>query len=337
MNLVVSTLLIFFVLSISGCTSADISAGISSDEPPVYRVGLLSGVDTFESAIDGFRAGMIDFGYVDGETIHYDFQVSNGDRTRMRAIAEEFVANDVDLIFTTTTAATQEAQAATKENKIPIIFTIVSDPLGSGVVADFRKPGDNVTGVTRLLAGLIGKHVLYLHEMMPELNGIWMPYQKGYPTIGFSVDAIHEAADPLNIVLIETPVNTQEDLVAEIERLSHVDELGFNAIKIAPDPLMQNKESFAALMAFAQARNLPMIANTPDQVRKGALLTYSDDIFDSGHIAALLAHKILDGATPETVPVDFVEPHLYINYQTAQTLGLNIDDSLLAQAKEIIR
>ncbi|MEM7533947.1 MAG: ABC transporter substrate-binding protein [Chloroflexota bacterium] len=324
---------ISLVLPISSCKSLNAPSNTS----PVYRVGLILSLDTLDNAVYGFQAGMIDFGYVEGQTIHYDVQRANGDRARMRSIAEQFVADEVDLIFATTTAATQEAQAATTEQKIPIVFTIVSDPIGSGVIASFREPGDNVTGVTRLLAGLIGKHILFLHEMMPTLNGIWMPYQAEYPSVELALGAAGEAVDLLDIALVETPIDSHAALVAEIERLSHVDELGFNAIKISPDPLMQSKESLATLMAFAQTHNLPLIANTPEQVREGALLTYADDIFESGHIAAALAHQILDGVDPATLSVDFVDPHLYINYQTAQTLGLAVDEGLLAQAREIIR
>lgn len=319
------------VLLVCSCVVA------SADKPTTSRIGLLAGANTFNSAMDGFRAGMTELGYIEGETISYDFQSAQGDHEQMKVIAEEFVAAEIDLIMTTTTRAAQEARTATAESQIPVVFTIVSDPVGSHVVADLRRPGGNITGATRSLSGLISKRVVLLHEIVPELKGIWLPYEEGYPNAGLTLQAVHKAADPLEIAVVETPIRSVEGLIAELERLSVLEELDFDAIKISPDPTVQNEESMAAIMAFAQAHQLPIVANTPDQVRKGALLTYSDDTYQSGYLAASLADKILQGSDPGVIPIAFIEPNLYINYQTAQTLGLAIDESLLAQAGEIIR
>jgi len=152
-----------------------------------------------------------------------------------------------------------------------------------------------------------------------------------------TLEAVHEVADPLDIAVIESPITSPQDVLAEIERFSKLDSLGFDAIKISPDPTVQNEESMAALTAFATEHNLAIVANAPDQVRNGALITYSDDTFQTGYLAASLADKILKGTDPGVIPIAFSEPNLYLNYRTAQLLGLEIDESLIAQATEIIR
>jgi len=327
-------MLTLMMLSLVGLLLA---ACVAVNTPKVYRVGFLSGSDTFKDANEGFKAGLTELGYIEGENISYDFQSADGDREKMEQIAEKFVADRVDLIFTTTTGAAQVAQAATAGTDIPVIFTIVSDPVGSGVVADLRQPGGNITGATRSLEGLISKRVIFLHQMAPDVKRLWVPYAQDYPNADFTLKAIRQASSPLEIELIETPVSTVEEVIAEIARRSETGDPGFDAIQIVPDPTIQSEASLAAIFTFASDHNLPVVANAPDQVRQGALLTYSDDNFDTGQLAAPLADKIFQGANPATIPVAFSEPHLYINYKTAQALGLTIDDSLLMQASEIVR
>ncbi|MEM7530639.1 MAG: ABC transporter substrate-binding protein [Chloroflexota bacterium] len=318
-------------LLLGGCVAAE------PDAPQTYRVGFLSGVNTFDSSMEGFQAGMEELGYIEGETITYDFQRAEGDRAQMTTIAEQFVADEVDLIFTTTTGAAQEAKAATDESETPVVFTIVSSPVGSGVVDDLRQPGGNITGATRSLKGLISKRVAFLHEMLPDLNGVWVPHEDGYSNSPVTLEAVHEVADPRGIAVVETPIGSVEEVLAEIERLSALDTLDFGAIVISPDPTVQSEESMAALMAFAAEQNMPIVANTPGQVRNGALMTYSDDTFESGKLAATLADKVLQGTDPGTIPIAFIEPNLFLNYLTAQAIGLEIDESILAQASEVIR
>lgn len=316
-----------------------LTACVNTTGPKVYRVGFLAGSNAFNDAFEGFKAEMTELGYVEGETISYDFQSADGDREKMKQIAEKFVADKVDLILTTTTGAAQNAQAATDGTNIPVVFTIVADPVGSGVVADLRQPGGNITGATRSLRGLISKRVAVLHEVTPQVKRLWVPYQEGYANVGLTLEAIQAgaAAAEFDLAVIETPVSAPEEVVAELAKRAEADDPGFDAILIAPDPTIQNEISMAAIMAFANDHKLPVVGNTPGQVRQGALLTHSDDNYESGQLAASLADKIFKGADPGTLPVIFSEPHLYINYKVAQTLGLTVEDSLLTQASEVIR
>lgn len=330
-KIILFSLLICLVLG-SGC-----SGFAPQKSTPMIRVGLLSGIDTFNIATDGFRAGMADLGYIENENISYEFHSADGDREKMKEIANRYVADGVDLIFTTSTGAANIAKAATAESQTPVVFTIVSDPVGSGVVNDLRQPGGNITGATRSLAGLMSKRVEFLHEIHPDLRGIWVPHEADYANAATTLMAVHTVADPLNIPVIETPVYSQDEFIAELERLSSLDVLEFDAIKVPPDPTIQSKESITALMAFAQKYNIAVVANNPGQVRDGALLTYSDDPYQSGQLAATIADKILQGTETGTIPVAFVEPNLYLNYKTALHLGFEIDESLLAQAEEIIQ
>ena len=310
----------------------------TTEEPSqTYRVGILSGVEVFASTIEGFKARMEELGYVEGENITYDVQSAEGDTDRMTQIAQQFVADDVDLIFTTTTGGALAAQAATADTDVPVVFTIVVDPVGGGILNDLRQPGGNVTGVSRPLTSFLSKRVETLVEIDPTVEYLWVPYNPDYSTANVSLPAVREAASVLGLTLIETPVSSPEDVLSEIERLSALDAPGFQAIQIMPDSTVQNATSWEALLAFANERGLPILANVPGQVEQGALLTHSDDNFETGEIAAPIADQVLKGADPGLIPVALSEPRLYINYAVAQRLGLEIDDGLLSRADEVIR
>jgi len=329
--MLIITLLALTGLLLNGCSLVD------KEDEKVYRVGLLASVEVFNVTIHGFKAEMAELGYVEGENITYDFQQAGGDTEKMGQIAEQFVADEVDLILTTSTPGAKAAKAATADSGIPVIFTIVADPLGPGVVGDLRKPGGNVTGVSRPLGSYMGKRVEYMLQMAPDVKRIWIPFDPDYPTVGISLPAVQQAALALGVELVETPVNSPEEVLADLEKRSTMDDIGFDAIQIMPDITTQNTTSWQAILAFANEHGLPIAGNVPGQVEQGALFSYSDDNYETGQFAAPIADKILRGEDPGTIPVVFAEPRLFINYKTAQALGLTIDDGLLNQAVEVIR
>lgn len=326
---VVGILLAALAALLSGCGG--------DDTPDMYRVGVLSGVDAFSSTIDGFQAEMAELGYTEGENIAYDVQAAGGDGEKMKEIAAQFVADEVDLILTTTTGGVKAAKAATADTGIPVVFTIVVDPVGGGVVDDLRQPGGNITGVSRPLSGFLSKRVEILLQIAPHVERLWVPYDPDYSTVGVSLPAVREAAASLGVELIETTVSSPEAVLAEIDRLSAMEDPGFDAIQIMPDTAVQNAESWQAILAFANERGLPIVANVVSQVREGALFTISDDNVETGRVAAPMADKILKGTDPGTIPVAFGDPLLFINHKVAEALGLTVGDGLLRQAYEVIR
>lgn len=309
----------------------------ASDSPKVYRVGVLSGVDVFNVAVDGFKAKMLELGYVEGENISYDVQMAGGDAEKMQEIAQKFVDDNVDLIFVTTSRASQITRSATENADIPVVFTMVMDPVGGGIVPNLANPSGNVTGIGNPIAFILDKRLEFLRQMAPDTKSIWIPYNPNYPTVNVSLPAIREAASAMGLNLIETKVTSPDAFLAELEMIAKADTLDFDAIHVMPDPVIQHPKSWQALLAFANEHNLPIAANAIGQTKEGALFSYADDNFETGQFAAHLVDEILKGSKPATIPIIFAEPHLVINYKVAQTLGLTIDEGLLNQAAEIIR
>jgi putative ABC transport system substrate-binding protein len=331
MNIPLLTLtwLILATILLSGC------GVLNSAES--YRVGLLSGVDVFNTTLDGFKDEMVELGYVEGENIVYDQKFAGGDATAMKQISEQFVADGADLIVTTTNGTALAARTATEGSGVPVVFTIVLAPQQTGVVHNLREPGANITGVRNPLEDFIGKRIEILIRLDPEVRRIWVPYNPKYVTVNVVLERLRQVAPALGVELVETPVNTPEDLLAALETRSGQAELDIDAIVIMPDLTVQLPQSWQAILDYAMKNRLPIAANTRGQVRDGALFAYLSDNVETGRLAAPLADKILQGNDPATIPVATSEPRLIINYQTSQTLSLTIDEGLLVQAIEVIR
>ena len=314
-------------LLVSGC-----GGGAKSN---TYTVGLLSGVDTFNGVFDGFKAQMAELGYLEGENISYDFQLAGGDSEKMAQIAEQFVANKVDLIVTTTTDAAIAAQTATAGTAIPVIFTIIQDPVGVGLVDSLRSPGGNMTGVARPPVEYLGKRVEFLKQMAPNVASLWIIYDPDYSTAPSSVPAVQAGATSMGVRLIETHAKSPEDVNSELQRRAANGKLDVDAIQLMPDTL--NSTSYEAIIDFANQHGIPVVGHTPGQVKYGALFTYADSNGASGKKAASLADQIFKGTNPGDLPVEISDLFLDVNLKAAHSIGVTVTDNVLASANEIIR
>jgi putative ABC transport system substrate-binding protein len=308
--------------------------GCAKSGPKVYTVGLLSGVDAFNSVMDGFKDKMVELGYVEGETIVYDFQAASGDAGKMAEIAQKFVDDKVDLIVTTTTVATMAVIEATADTDIPVLFTIITDPVKAGVVESIKSPGGNVTGIALPDPAYFGKRVEYLSQMAPNVKRLGILYDPDYVTSASSAPPIREVASLMGIELVETPVKSVDDLTTELDKLSQAADPGIDAILIMPDAV--NTNSPGPILDFANAHKLPVAANTLAQTEQGALFSYAVDNKQVGQMAAALAHKILTGAAPGDLPVETAIPTLTINMKAAQTIDLDVPDAVLQTADDIL-
>jgi len=319
--------IILVALTISGCGG--------SAESKTYRVGLLSGVDTFNAAFEGFKAQMTELGYVEGENISYDFQAAGGDSEKMAQFAQQFVADEVDLIVTTTTGAAKAAQAATAGTDIPVIFTIIQDPVGVGLVESLRNPGANMTGVARPPVEYLGKRVEILKQMAPDAATLWIIYDPDYSTAASSVPAVQAGAASMGVTLIETHVKSTDDMNAELQKRAAMEELGVDAIQMMPDPI--NSNSSEAAIDFANQQGIPVVGHTLGQAEYGALFTYADSSGAAGRKAASLADQIFKGTNAGDLPVEVSDLSLTINMKAANGIGITVPDDVLSNANNIIR
>jgi putative tryptophan/tyrosine transport system substrate-binding protein len=327
LSLLISMIMVASLL-LSGCGQ--------SQESKVYRVGILSGLSFVADTTDGFKEGMAELGYVEGENIVYDVQVTDFDMEAYRSILQKFVADDVDLILSFPTEATIEAKAATEGTDIPVVFSFALIE-GMNIVDSVREPGGNVTGVRYPGPDFAVKRLEVLLELAPDVKTIWLPYQRGYPIVPPQLEQLYVAAKSAGVTLIEFPADDAAQLQAELDARGQSDEIGFDAILMIVEPLCVNPDNYAVIAQFAHQHKLPFGGA---YIPAGELAdVFGVDVisFDSGKEAAALADKILKGTPAGTIPVASANSFLTVDYKVAQLFGLTVPEGLLKQADRIVR
>lgn len=294
-----------------------------------FVVGILSLSPTMEPAIEGLMEELTELASQDKHiTVSYVYNGPVGYLDGLSAAAENLLSSGIDVLFALTTPATLAAKAATEADPIPVVFTVVNDPVGEGIVESLRAPGENVTGVR--VGGSMGKVLEWLMTIAPDVRVVFVPHN---PRDGGSVSGIAEltpAADLLGIELLIHEVTTADDLLAA---LADVPE--------EADALLLNSSGFLnaevdAYVAAALERKIPL-ASVCACVDSGVLLSYGHDYRRDGEQAARLVWQILRGAAPGDLPVETADFFLGINLRTAEAIDLVIDDDVLDQADYIAR
>lgn len=313
-----------------------LASSCNTGKSKVYRVGILSGLDYMAGAVDGFKAGMAELGYMEGQNIEYDLQSTNFDIATYQRILQQFIADKVDLIFVFPTEASIEAKTATQGTDIPVVFSIANIE-DTGLVNSLREPGGNITGVRYPGPDIALKRFEIMLELVPEAQCMLVPYQRGYPIVASQLEILHPAAAAEGITLIEAPVDNAAELQAFLDQLAESADVGLDAILIIPEPLAVTPDAFLVMAKFAAEHQIPLGGAYAEVEGYKSIFGVNIDPIAVGKQAAFLADKILRGTAAGTIPVVSAESYMTINYSAAQELGLTVPESLLAQANEVIR
>jgi putative ABC transport system substrate-binding protein len=278
----------------------------------------------FQTFMEGLRA----LGYSEGQNIVIVRPAT--DSRPLPTLAEELVREKVDVIVAPTTPVARAAKGAT--NSIPIVFTIVSDPIGSGLVSSFSHPGGNVTGMTDMGVDLVGKQLDLLKQVVPHLKRVGAlghPADKVWDGVWKEAPA---AAHHLSLEISPVLVTTQEELETAFTGLSG----RVQALLIAPQVFFSVHRK--RLIELTISTRLPTIFERRAFVEAGALMSYGPNYTALFRKAARHVDKILQGASPTDLPVEQpTEYELVINLKTAKALRLSIPQSVLVRADEVIR
>jgi putative ABC transport system substrate-binding protein len=325
-----------WVLLIWVVVFALLSSGCGAEKPKVYRVGILSGLDFAASTVDGFKEGMTELGYVEGQNIVYDVQKTNFDMAAYKSALQGFVADEVDLIFVFPTEASQEAKAATQGTDIPVVFSVANIE-DTGLVNSVREPGGNITGVRYPGPDIALKRFEIMRELAPQATRMWVPYQRGYPIVDSQLEVLRPVAVAAGVTLIEAPAGNAAELQTLLDQRAQSADIGLDAILIIPEPLGVTSDAFLVMARFAAEHRIPIGGALMEVEGYGSLFDVGIDHFNTGKQAAPLASKILRGTPAGTIPVVSSESYLMIHYKLAQELGLTVSEGLLSQAVKIIR
>jgi putative ABC transport system substrate-binding protein len=323
-----------FILMVVG--SLFLSGCGAQAAPKVYRVGILNGFERFAEITDGFKTGMIELGYVEGENIIYDVQKTNADPVEEERTAAKFVADGVDLILAFPTGSALAAKAATQGTDVPVVFALGAIE-GNDLVDSVAQPGGNITGVRFPGPDLVVKRLELLLDLAPQIERLYIPHDPNYPNSLPTLEALRPAASSLGVTLVEVPVNSVEEIEADLQARTEADDIGVDAIFILPERLTQSLAAWEMITRFAAEHSLPLVGSSDSSVEIGAVFSYSTIPYKVGEQAAPLADQVLKGTPAGTIIVVTAEAYLRLNYKLAQELGLTVPEGILNLATDIIR
>jgi putative tryptophan/tyrosine transport system substrate-binding protein len=262
--------------------------------------------------------------------VRIDPRWAGGDINRFQTLAQELVGLQPDVIVTPGTPATVAVERET--STIPIVFAAVSDPVGSGLVARLDRPTGNITGFALLEASLGGKWLELLSEIAPGLKRAAIMFNPDTAPVSVHMPSFETAARSLKVEAIIASVHDDVEIETAINALGR--EAGGGLVVMADGFMSAHR---TAIISAAARNNVPAIYWASFFARDGGLLSYGPNQADIFRRTATYVDRILRGAKPGDLPVQFPTKHeLVINLQTAKALGLTIPPTLLAIADEVI-
>jgi putative ABC transport system substrate-binding protein len=313
-----------------------LAAPLAAEAQQVWKVPRIGILWSFSPTIaapfaDAFRQGLRGLGYVEGQNIALEERWAEGRFDRMASLAAELVRLNVDILVTASTPGAQAAQQATRT--IPIVMTLVSDPVESGLVANLARPGGNTTGISFMHPELSRKRLELLKEVIPKVSRVAVLSNPSNPNAKPLLRETEAAARDLRVQLQVVEVRGSAQLDTAFSAMTRD---RASALVVMPDVLFQDQRR--RIVDLAAKRRLPAIYSWREPVDAGGLMSYGASTLDVLLRAAVYVDKILKGAKPADLPVE--QPtkfDLVINLKTAKALGLTIPQSLLSRADEVIQ
>jgi putative ABC transport system substrate-binding protein len=278
-----------------------------------------------------FRKALEDSGWVEGRNFRADYRWPSGDLDRMEAIAKEFIDLKPDVMFAGNTPSVLALLRQTRT--IPIVFTNLSDPVGTGVVENLARPGANATGFTAYEYSLAGKWLEILKEVAPVVTRVAVLFNpETAPYARYYLSVIETSAPSFGVTVNGASIRSISEMEIAIEAQARMPGSG---LIVLPDTFTFSHR--AQQIAATARHRLPAIYALRGQALDGGLLSYGPDTIDLYRRAASYVDRILKGEKPADLPVQNPTKYeLLINLKTAKALGLDIPATLLARADEVI-
>ncbi len=325
----------FISLSVGFAVAWPLAARAQQDNA-IRRVGVLmpfSAEDPeLKREVAAFTQQLQRLGWTVGGNLHIEYRWAAGDSQKLQADAKELVALQPDALFTRSTPAT--AALLKNTHTIPIVFAVVSDPVGEGFVASLARPGGNVTGFTNAEQTLTGKWLSLLKQVAPGINRLGFIFDSKVAPRGgaYYTGLIKTAAASYAVTPLAMPVHDAGDIERSIDDFAGLQNGG---LVVLPDSTTNNRR--AQIIALAARDRLPAIYAFQNLAREGGLMSYGVDVRHLFQNAANYIDRILKGAKPADLPVQLPEKfELVINLKTATSLGITVPQDMLVAADDLI-
>ena len=317
---------LLFVFSLLVC-----SMGVpEASAQKIYHIGALVAEDQFVPAFNGFKKKMAELGYTEGKDINYDFYNAKGDRDSVQKLAEKLVHAKPDLVVTSSTTATAPIAKLTAGSNLPVVFLSAGNPLR--FVKSYANSGNNLTGISAASLDLTAKRLELLKELVPWVKRVVsLNYPQGV-NYRDNLAAVREAAKKIGLVIKEVNASSREELERVIRTITRKEA---DAVLLQPDAFFAKNVEVVVQQSIKE--KLPVIPALINNVKRGALATYSPDYSALGEQGAMLVNRILRGAKPADLPIEQpLKLVLVINLKTAKAIGLKVSKELLIRADEVI-
>jgi putative ABC transport system substrate-binding protein len=320
-----------FIASVGATVAAGSVGARAQQSVPV--VGFLTslGADDRPNLRDAFRRGLSETGYVEGRNVAVEYRFAENKADLLSTLAADLVARNIAVIAATGGGASILA-AKNSTTKIPIVFTTGGDPVREGFVNSLNRPEANITGVSWFSALVAGKALELLHELAPKAAVVALVINENLPEAARTVRDAQEAARALGLqlVLLNASSPGEIDTAFATSRQRQV-----TALLVGADPFFTSRRQ--QIVALAARDAIPAMYVNREFVVEGGLVSYGNDAVDAYRRAGVYVGRILNGASPSSLPVDQATKFEFvINRKTANALRLEIPPKLLFSADEVI-
>jgi putative tryptophan/tyrosine transport system substrate-binding protein len=324
----------FLKTTVAGILAAPLAAGAQAGR--MWRIGYLSllagELDQHKRWIAAFRDGLRELGYVEGDNVIIEQRYAAGRVERLPALAAELVGLNVDILVAAPAGSAFAAKNVT--STVPIVFMGEPDPIGTGLVTSFARPGGNATGLADAHTDLVPKRLELLKQLVPSASRIGVLWSPSNASTAPQLNIVRAAAPAVGLTIV--PVEVKGPGRDHLDRaFATLDKERLAGLLIISDPTLGNHRTRIAELAIGH--RLPTSGTHRGWAESGLLMSYGTDFVALFRHGAGVVDKILKGAAPGALPVERpTKFELSLNTKTAKALRLTIPPSLLARADQVI-
>ena len=277
------------------------------------------------------RQGLNDTGFVEGRNVSIEYRWAEGNYNRLAAFAADFVGRKVAVIVTIGgDVAALAAKAATAT--LPVVFTVATDPVRSGLVSSLHRPGGNLTGHSGFLTEVQPKRLGLLRELRPDATSIGVLVNPNVPYIDAQLNDIRSSAASIGREIVILNASTIAEIDAAFATLR---QMRTDVLSVAVDPFFFDRASQIVVLAARHA--MPALHFRREFAAVGGLMSYGSNAAEGYRVLGVYAGRILKGEKPSDLPIQLpTKFELVINLSTARALALDVPATLLARADEVI-
>src|SRR5439155_10566159 len=297
----------------------------------IYRLGVVHQGGQFQAVVEGLRDGLKELGYEEGKQIQLDIRDAKGDLGVVKEAAKAFEREKANLIYAVTTTVVTAVKESTVN--VPIVFAVATDPVSSGLIQSFVKPGGRLTGVYYLTTDLTAKRLEILKEILPKLSRVVTFYNPNNPAPREAAKLGREAARQMKIQFTERHAASVEELRQGLRALKARET---DACFYISDGIVASQAQL--VIDTAAAIKLPTMFQEQSIVAQGGLASYGQNFHEIGRLSAKYVQKVMTGSQPRDLRVETADKfEMAINLKTAKQIGLTISPNVLARADKVIK